>query len=117
MVGKGRSQMVRPEHWEPPDPPKLLVSAKRVAQDLDIPIWKANELCWCLERVFYSPGQGHYRVTRASLDAFKELLEQGLSMAAARAVMWQYKERGHLPPQELDRKTADGIYWRSRRRK
>jgi hypothetical protein len=81
--------MMRPEHWEPPDPPKLLVSAKRVAIELDVPMWKANEICWCLERVFYAPGQAHYRVTRASLDAFEELLEQGLTIGAARAVMWQ----------------------------
>jgi hypothetical protein len=81
--------MMRPEHWEPPDPPKLLVSAKRVAKELDVPVWKANEICWCLDRVFYAPDQAHYRVTRASLDAFEELLEQGLTIGAARAVMWQ----------------------------
>ncbi len=55
--------MTRPEHWEPPDPPKLLVSARRVAQELDVPIWKANEICWCLVRVFYAPGQAHFCVS------------------------------------------------------
>ena len=83
-------------------PPKLLVSARRVAQELDVPIWKANEICWCLDRRFHTPGQAHYRVSRASLDAFKELLDQGLTIAAARAVMWQYKEQGELPPADLD---------------
>jgi hypothetical protein len=109
--------MMRPEHWEPPDPPKLLVSARRVAQVLDVPIWKANEICWCLDRRFYAPGQAHYRVTRASLDALKELLDQGLTMPAARAVMWQYKEQGGLPPSGLDRGRMDWIYWRSRQRR
>lgn len=109
--------MMRPEHWEPPDPPKLLVSAKRVALELDVPNWKANEICWCLERVFYAPGQAHYRVTRASLNAFKELLEQGLTIAAARAVMWRFRERGELPPADLDRERMDHIYWMSRQRR
>ena len=108
--------MTRPEHWEPPDPPKLLVSARRVAQELDVPIWKANEICWCLERVFYAPGQAHFRVMRTSLEALKELLDQGLTIAAARAVMWQFKQRGELPPRDFDREGMDRIYWRSRQR-
>lgn len=108
---------MKPEHWEPPDPPKLLVSARRVVQELDIPIWKANEICWCLDRVFYAPGQSHYRVTRASLDAFKDLLDQGLNIAGARAVMWRYKQEGVLPPVDLDREQMDWIYWRSRQRR
>lgn len=107
---------MRPEHWEPPDPPKLLVSAKRVALELDVPSWKANEICWCLERVFYAPGQAHFRVTRASLDAFKELLDQGVTIAAARAVMWRFRERDELPPTDLDRERMDHIYSTSRRR-
>ncbi len=90
--------MTRPEHWEPPDPPKLLVSAKRVALELDVPNWKANEICWCLERVFYAPGQAHYRVTRASLDAFRELLEQGLTIAAARAVCGGFGSAANFHP-------------------
>ena len=85
--------MMRLEHWEPPDPPKLLVSAKRVALELDVPNWKANEICWCLERVFYAPGQAHYRVTRA------------------------FRERGELPPADLDREGMDHIYWMSRQRR
>lgn len=70
-----------------------------------------------LERVFYAPGQAHYRVTRASLDAFRELLEQGLTIAAARAVMWRFRERGELPPADLDRERMDHIYWMSRQRR
>lgn len=107
--------MTRREHWEPPDPPKLLVTARRVADELDIPVWKANELCWALDRRFYAPGGVHYRVTRASLDAFKALLDQGLSYGAARAVMWQFKQRDQLPPPDLDRESMDRIYWRARR--
>jgi hypothetical protein len=116
-VGAGWGPLVKPEHWEPPDPPKLLVSCKRVAQELNIPQWKANEICWSLERVFYSPGQGNYRVTRASLDAFKDLLEQGLTIHAARAVMWRFKEEGGLPAHDLDRDRMDKIYWQSRQRR
>jgi hypothetical protein len=67
-----------------------------VAQELDVPIWKANEICWCLERVFYAPGQGRYRVTRSSLDVFKDLLDRGLTIPAALAVLWQFKQEGRL---------------------
>ena len=109
--------MMRLEHWEPPDPPKLLVSAKRVALELDVPNRKASEICGCLERGFYAPRQAHYRVTGASLDAFKELLDQRLTIAAARAVMWQFRERGELPPADLDREGMDHIYWMSRQRR
>ncbi|UAL29822.1 hypothetical protein K8W59_19175 [Nocardioides rotundus] len=105
-----------PNEWDAPDPLKLLVSAKRVAAELDVPIWKANEICWCLDRRFYSAGQSHYRVTVASLNAFKELLDMGMSIGAARAVMWQYKQEGGLPPSDLEKETADRIYWRSSRR-
>lgn len=105
-----------PNEWDAPDPPKLLISAKRVAAELDVPIWKANEICWCLDRRFYAPGQSHYRVTIASLNAFKDLLDMGLSFRAAKAVMWQYKQDGGLPPRDLERETADRIYWRSRQR-
>lgn len=105
-----------PNEWDAPDPPKLLVSAKRVAAELEVPIWKANEICWCLERRFYSPGQSHFRVTVASLNAFKELLEIGLSIRAAKAVMGHYKRDGGLPPADLEKDTADRIYWRARQR-
>ena len=105
-----------PNEWDAPDPPKLLISAKRVAAELDVPIWKASEICWCLDRRFYAPGQSHYRVTVASLNAFKELLDMGLSIRAAKAVMWQYKQDGGLPPRDLGKETADRIYWRSRQR-
>jgi hypothetical protein len=107
---------LRPEHWEPPDPPKLLVSAKRVAQELEVPLWKANEICWCLDRRF-SPGQGHYRVTRASLDAFKELLARSLTMSDARAVMWTWHQEAALPPPRLAREAMDSLYWSSKRRR
>ena len=105
-----------PNDWDAPDSPRLLVSAKGVAVDLDVPIWKANEICWCLDRRFYSPGQGQYRVTLASLNAFKELLDMGLSIRAAKAVMWRYKQDGELPPADLDKDRANWIYWRSRQR-
>jgi hypothetical protein len=108
---------MRPEHWEPPDPPKLLVSARRVAEELDVPIWKANEICWCLDRRFYAPGQTHYRVTRASLDAFKALLADGMTTLGARSVMWHFKQRGSLPPPDLGKEERDWIYWHSRQRR
>jgi len=109
--------MSRPEHWEPPDPPKLLVSARRVAEELDIPIWKANELCWCLDRRFYAPGGMHYRVTRTSLDAFKDLLDQGLSYNHAKTVMWNYRQREEQPPTPISQEVVNRIYWQSRRRR
>ncbi|TCJ31062.1 hypothetical protein [Nocardioides jejuensis] len=105
-----------PNEWDAPDPPRLLVSAKRVAAELDIPIWKAHEVCWCLDRRFYSPGQSHFRVTVASLEALKDLLNLGLDLAGARAVMWQFKTRGDLPPPDLSLEEAKRIYWLARRR-
>ncbi|MDQ6688869.1 MAG: hypothetical protein M3Z50_14980 [Actinomycetota bacterium] len=106
---------MRPEQWEPPDPPKLLVSAKRVAQELDVPLWKANEICWCLDRRFYPPGQGHCRVARASLEAFKELLAQGLTMSVAPAVMWKYHQEDALPPPIGAGCDGFSLYWSSKR--
>ena len=92
------------------------MSARREAQELDIPLWKANELCWSLDRRIYGPGGIHNRVTRASLDAFKKLLSQGVTYQAARAVMWRYRVRGELPPADLNRETTYRIHWRSRQR-
>jgi hypothetical protein len=86
------------DHWESPDPRKLLVTAHRVADTLDVPLWKGYELCHVLERVFIGEGQTHFRVTLVSLNAFKDLLEQGLPMDSARELMWTYKRRGALPP-------------------
>ena len=94
--------MTRPEHWEPPDPPKLLVSSRRVAEELGVPLWKANEISWSLGRRFYAPGQVHFRVTRKSLDALKRLLDQGLTLSNAREVMAHYKEQDELPPPDAD---------------
>jgi hypothetical protein len=108
---------VQANHWEPPDPPKLLVSARRVAQELEVPGWKANEICWCLDRRFYAPGQVHYRVTRASLDAFKQLVADGMTTTGARAVMWHFKQRGSLPPPDLSQEERDWIHWQSRQRR
>lgn len=104
----------RPEHWEPPDPAQLLVSCRRVAKELDVPIWKANEICHCLERVYYAPGQIHYRVTRRSLNVFKDLLDQGLTMAAAREIMWRFRYEVFTPPQPLDGPTVDLLNWQAR---
>lgn len=106
-----------PNEWDAPAPPKLLVSAKRIAAELDVPIWKAHEISWCLDRRFYSPGQSHFRVTAASFNAFKELLDQGLSLGAARAVMAQYKQQDTLPPADLDQETAQRIAWAARARR
>ena len=84
------------KHWEPPDPPKLLVSARRVAAELDVPPWKANEICWCLDRRFYAPGQAHFRVTRASLDALEApddaASDRGPTQTLHRYA-WAYDER------------------------
>lgn len=38
---------------------------------------------------------------RASLDAFKELVADGMTMSGARAVMLHLKQRGSLPPPDL----------------
>lgn len=92
-------EIMRPsDHWEPPDGRKLLVTSHRVAEVLDVPQWKAQELCHVLEQLFFAEGRVHYRVTQSSLDAMKDLLDQGLSMAAAREVMWRFKSQGSLPP-------------------
>lgn len=104
----------RTEHWEPPDPPKLLVSARRIAAELDISPWKANEVAWCLDRRFYGPSATHYRVTYASLVALRSLLDLGLDLRAARDVMIVYKQRGLLPPPGLSPEQAQHLTGRSR---
>jgi hypothetical protein len=71
------------------------------------PIWKANEIGWRLDRRFYAPGQVHYRVTRASLDALNDLLAQGLALNAARSVMRRFHARDQLPPSDLHREQMD----------
>ncbi|WP_269449709.1 hypothetical protein [Auraticoccus cholistanensis] len=40
----------------------------------------------------------------------------GLSIRAAKAVMGHYKRDGGLPPADLERETADRMYWRARQR-
>jgi len=111
---------VRAEHWEPPDPPKLLISARRVALELDIPHWQANEICWSLERVFYAPGQVHYRVTRRSFESLKSLVDRGLTPREARNVIAYFRGQGRLPPDDLTDDDlewyADGLNQRRRRR-
>ena len=110
-------EMSRPEHWEPPDPPKLLVSARRVAEELQVPIWKANEICWSLDCRFYARGQVHYRVMRRSLDALKRLLDQGLTLSSAREVMAHYRQRDDLPPDDMELGQASELAWRIRYRR
>jgi hypothetical protein len=52
----------------------------------------------------------HYRVTRASLDAFKDMLDLGLSFAEARSVVAHYTGRGEVPPRGLTREQAQTSY-------
>ena len=104
--------------WEAPDAPRLLISASRVAAELDVPAWKAWEVCWCLERRYYSEGQSHYRVTVRSLDSLRALLSLGLTLSDARTVMWHYKQEGQLPSPEMTEHQIQSIIWlRGRRRR
>lgn len=87
---------VLPQHWEPPDPPKLLVSARRVAKELDIQIWKAQELCYSLGRIYYTDEGHHYRVTWKSVQRFKFLMEEvGMSFNEARETMCRETHEGN----------------------
>lgn len=101
--------MTRPEHWEPPTPRPLLVSARRVAAELDITQAAAWEVCVCLEKLYYGEGRTHYRVTRRSLDALKALMANGLDLYLARSVMARYVAHGVLPPPEVSRERARSI--------
>ncbi len=86
---------IRAEHWEPPDPPKLLVSARRVAKELDIQIWKAQQLCYSLGRIYYTDGGHHYRVPWKSLQRFKFLMEDvGMSFSEAQTTMYRERNSG-----------------------
>jgi hypothetical protein len=111
--------MTRAEHWETPDPQKLLVSARRVAQEFDVSPWKANELCWALDRRFYADGQVHYRVTKRSLDDFKRLVDLGLRPTDARDVTAHFKGLGKPIPAELELTALTELIhmlrWRRRR--
>lgn len=121
--------MARPEHWEPPDPPKLLVSARRVARELGIQIWKAQQLCYGLGRIYYAPEGRNYRVTWRSVLRFRFLTEAvGLSFSDAQAVMCQETHSGSLsdeysPPDEpyspnpFARSRRSQVYHDSRRRR
>lgn len=111
--------MTRAKHWESPDPQKLLISARRVAEELDVPAWKANELCWALDRRFYAEGQVHYRVTKRSLDDFKRLVDLGLGPSDARDVAAYFRGRGEPGPTGLEltdlKELAYVLRWRRRR--
>ncbi|WP_444663394.1 hypothetical protein ACT17Q_14890 [Cellulomonas sp. CW35] len=110
----------RPEHWEPPDPQKLLISARRVAEELDVTPGKANELCWALDRRFYAPGQIHYRVTKRSFNDLKRLVELGLRSGEARDIVGHFKGQQRPVPDDLDldaaRELLFTLRWRRRRR-
>lgn len=86
-----------------------MVSARRVAVELGIKQDKANMLCWALERHFYAPGGVHYRVSRRSLDAFKELLETGRPWDEARELVLIWRRDPTQPISEV------GLPWRRRR--
>lgn len=108
--------MTRAEHWEPPDPRKLLISARRVADELDVTPGKANELCWALDRRYYAPGQVHYRVTRRSFDDLRRLVELGLRPGEARDVVGHFKGRQQPVPDDLELDAARELLFVLRRR-
>jgi len=105
------------EHWEPPDPRKLLISSHRVAEELGISIERAYGVTYCLGRFYYGHGRS-FRVTLASLQALKDLLEQSLELGDACAGMSHVGDEP--PPDDLRREQAQHIAWegwrRSRRR-
>lgn len=104
---------VKPEHWEPPEPRMLFVSARRVAAELGVAEWEAQVICQSLEQIFYGESKTHYRVSRRSLDAFERLVESGLTRYLARHVMGWYVKHDMLPPDEvsLDRAHAIARRW------
>ncbi len=113
--------MIRAEHWEPPDPRKLLISARRVAEELDVTPGKANELCWVLDRRYYAPGQIHYRVTKRSFDDLKRLVELGVRPGEARDVIAHFSGMQRPLPDDLELADAKELLytlrWRNRRRR
>lgn len=100
--------------WEPPLPTQLLVNKRRVAIELGLPDWKAHEVCWCLERVWFG---GTYRVTRTSLDRLKDLLDLGHSLSEARTIMYWHTSQGELPPPDLGYATGQQIVRGTQRRR
>lgn len=89
------SRPFRAEHWEPPDPPKLLVSSRRVATELGIQLWKAQQLCFSFGRLYYTDGGHHYRVPWRSLQRFRFLMEEvGMSFGEAQATMHRETHAG-----------------------
>lgn len=89
------NKQIPPQQWEPPDPPKLLVSSRRVAKELDIQLWKAQQLCYSLGRIYYTDRGHHFRVPWKSVQRFKFLMEEvGMSFNEAQATMCRETHEG-----------------------
>ena len=100
-------------HWAPPTREPLLISASKLADILDVPVWKAHEIAWALDRRFYGEGQRRYRITMASVKEYLELKEMGLP---AKEIM-----RADRYPLRYDQKPFGGLtprsaaYWQRKR--
>lgn len=106
-------------HWEPPDGRKLLLTVHAFAELIEVSLSKAYSLAHVLERVYYAPGQAHFRLTVSSVDAFRELLAQGLSIEEARDVMAGHRFQGSPPVAAATRRAYQAprsSYFRRRRR-
>lgn len=111
-------------HWEPPEARKLLLTVHAFAELIDVPLTKAYSLSHVLERVYYGRGQNNFRVTVASVDAFRVFLEQGMTLEQARDAMvrrpeYQETQRqfGPAPQASVPPPSSSGRsrWWRNRR--
>lgn len=101
-------------HWEPPIREPLLISCAKLADILDVPHWKANEIAHCLDRRFYSPGQRTYRITMASVKEYLAMQEAGVD---AQAISAQRQAYGWSPTESWGLTPRSATYHMRRRRR
>lgn len=83
--------MISDVHWEPPEPAKLLITTHRLAEILDVPLWRAYVISHSLDRVYYGPKATHFRVAMTSVRRYKQLVDQGLTEPQASQAMYRIK--------------------------
>lgn len=103
------------EHWEPPQPRPLLITVHALADRLGVTLDKAYGLSYSLGRFYYGPAHAHIRVLASRVDDLVDLIESGMSLAAAAELMYHDGERTFTRPKAQER--ADFSWGRRRRRR
>lgn len=102
-------------HWEPPEPVKLLITTHRLAEILNVPLWQAYNISYCLGRFYFGPRESRFRVSMASVHAYQELLEQGMNQSQACGVMYRNQTAPVVPARRPAQLTAQSRGFRRTR--